>query len=71
MSLKDLLTTSYGAGIHELTTKYKKEATNSAKIKNQWVFLQRCAHHHVIPTSLQTRSPVNGKEAKKLNDKYR
>ena len=60
MSLKENITTSYGASIYKKTTELKKAKMKMAKAKNQFIFLQRCLAHQLIPKSFWSRSEFDG-----------
>ena len=64
MSLKELIINSYGADMYKDTNKLKNERNKKAKLKNQVIFLQRCARHKIIPKSLCVRCPINTRRGK-------
>ena len=71
MSLKELLTNSYGADTYKRTNQLKLEKNKKAKLKNQIIFLQRCITHKIIPKSMRVRYPVTSRRGKNVTDKYR
>ena len=70
MSFKQYITSSYGAAIHKTTKKLKDVKIKLAKTKNQWIFLQRCIAHKVIPKSLRIKCPSKTNYAKQLTNRY-
>ena len=66
MSLKNYLTDSYGAVVYKRTIQLKKIRTESAKVKNQWIFLQKCVSHRLIPNSFQKKCPTNSVRMKEI-----
>ena len=71
MSFKQHITASYGASIYETTTKLKMAKMNMAKTKNQWIFLQKCLAHKLIPKSLRVRSPLQSQRTKNILMQFR
>ena len=71
MSFKQHITASYGASIYETTTKLKTAKMNTAKAKNQWIFLQKCLAHKLIPKSLRVRSPLQSQRTKNILTQFR
>ena len=51
MSLKQLITTSYGKEIYLETKKLQQEKIRNARAKNQMVFLYKCLSNNVTPKS--------------------
>ena len=70
-NLKEHITASYGASIHQKTLKLKEAKKNIAKTKNQYIFLQRCVKHKLIPKSLRIGCPIKSLRAKKVVERYR
>ena len=56
-NFKDFITASYGASLYTKTLKLKEAKKDVAKSKNQFIFLQRCVKHKIIPKSLRIKSP--------------
>ena len=71
MSLKILITNSYGADTYNQTNQLKSEKIKKAKLKNQIIFLQRCISHKIIPKSLRVHCPVKSRRGKNVTAKYR
>ena len=57
-TLKDYIIASYGASVYQKTIKLKETKKNVAKTKNQFIFLQRCVKHKLIPKSLRINCRV-------------
>ena len=70
-NLKEHITASYGASMHQKTLKLKEAKKNIAKTKNQYIFLQRCVKHKLIPKSLRIGCPIKSLWAKKVVERYR
>ena len=71
MSLKNTITASYGASIYKMTLELKEAKKGMAKAKNQFIFLQRCVKHKVIPKSLRIKSPLSNAQSKRITQQYR
>ena len=69
-TLKEYLIASYGARLYKDTNKLKQQKKNEAKAKNQWIFLQRCSHHNIIPKSLNVRTPLSNEHTRNLTQTY-
>ena len=48
MSLKTLITTTYGSGTYRRTTTLQDVHCKAATAKKQLTFLNRCVHHKII-----------------------
>ena len=59
MSYKSTITNSYGDEIYNSTTKLQELKRKSSIAKNQWIFMDRCLFHDVIPKSFRTRPTLN------------
>ena len=70
-NLKEYITTSYGAGIHAETLKLKEAKKTIAKTKNQFIFLQKCCKHRIIPKSLRIKCSVSNERTAKIMNRYR
>ena len=68
-TLKNHLITNYGVGVQKKTIQLKEAKKNVAKTKNQFIFLQRCIKHRLIPKSLRIKSPIEGRRAKEIVQK--
>ena len=66
MCLKNYITDSYGAVVYKRTLQLKKIRTESAKVKNQSIFLQRCVSHRLIPNSFKRRCSSNSQRMKQI-----
>ena len=71
MSLKENITTSYGASIYKKTTELKKAKMKMAKAKNQFIFLQRCLAHQLIPKSFCVQSPLKSRRTQNIVKEFR
>ena len=70
MTLKEFITTRYGAGIHKRVSNLSSLKKKLAATKNHVIFLERCKANRVIPTYLQSRCPIKTPQAKRLRCKY-
>ena len=70
-NLKQHIIASYGAGVYKETTKLKEAKKTMAKTKNQYIFLQRCVKHKIIPKSLRINCPVRNKRTMRIIDRFR
>ena len=70
-TLKNHLITNYGVGVQKKTIQLKEAKKNVAKTKNQFIFLQRCIKHRLIPKSLKIKSLIEDRRAKEIVQKYR
>ena len=70
-TLKQYITSGYGASIYDQTTKLKEAKKSKAKAKNQMIFLERCIKHRLLPRSFKMKSPVEGRNANSILKKYR
>ena len=66
MSLKEYIITRYGTSVYNDTAKLKDVRKIQAKVKNQYIFLQRCIAHKLIPKSLRIKSPVKTKRGNEI-----
>ena len=70
-TLKEYITSGYGAGVYRKTTLLKEAKKSKAKSKNQLIFLERCIAHDVLPKSFRVRSPLDGPNAERIVKKFR
>ena len=70
-TLKNYLIANYGVGVQKKTIQLKETKKDVAKTKNQFIFLQRCVKHRLIPKSLRIKSPIKGRRTKEIVEKYR
>ena len=70
-TLKSYILASYGASIQKKTVTLKEVKKNTAKAKNQVIFLQRCVKHKIIPKSLRIRCPIRSDRSKEITRRYR
>ena len=70
-NFKDFITASYGASLYTKTLKLKEAKKDVAKSKNQFIFLQRCVKHKIIPKSLRIKSPKTSFRVKKVIERCR
>ena len=70
-TLKNYLIANYGVGVQKKTIQLKEAKKDVAKTKNQFIFLQRCVKHKLIPKSLRIKSPIKGRRTKEIVEKYR
>ena len=70
-NLKEYITASYGASIYNQTNKLKEAKKEVAKTKNQFIFLQRCVKHKVVPKSLRIKAPKRSLRVKTVIDRCR
>ena len=70
-TLKQHIIASYGASVYQKTIKLKETMKDVAKTKNQFIFLQRCVKHKLVPKSLRISCPVRNKRTTAIVEKYR
>lgn len=70
MSLKAHILASYGASVQQKTNLLKESKKKVAKSKNQFIFLQRCVRHRLIPKSLRTKDPIKTTRSRAIAKKY-
>ena len=70
-TLKEYITSGYGAGIYEQTTKLKEAKKCKAKSKNQLIFLEKCIAHQIIPKSFKLKTPIRSRNANRIVQKTR
>ena len=70
-NLKEYITAIYGDSIYKKTLKLKEAKKDIAKTKNQFIFLQRCVKHKLIPKSLRIKCPVRNSRTTKIVKQYR
>ncbi|XP_065658394.1 uncharacterized protein LOC136082910 [Hydra vulgaris] len=70
-SFKFLITAKYGAEIYKSTEQLQSLKKSVAKSKNQYIFLQKCEKHKIIPKSLRINSPIKSKRAVGLIFRFR
>ena len=71
MSLKALITTTYGSSVYKKTSKLQDLHCKAATAKNQMTFLNRCLHHKIIPKFLQIKSPFPSPRVKNIMEQHR
>ena len=71
MTLKEYITSGYGAGTYRKTLMLKEAKKNKAKSKNQMVFLEICLTHNVLLKSFAIHSPLKNQNAKQIVKKCR
>ena len=71
MTLKEYITSGYGAGTYKKTLMLKEAKKDKAKSKNQMVFLERCLAHNLIPKSFAIHSPLRSQNAMQIIKKCR
>ena len=64
------ITNSYGKEAYKLTTKLQELKKRSAVSKNQWIFLEKCIHHNVIPRSFRTRPVIDSSKGRGITNAY-
>ena len=69
-TLKSHIIASYGASVQKKTITLKEAKKNTANSKNQFIFLQRCVKHKVIPKSLRMRCPLRNERSKEIMKRY-
>ena len=70
-TLKTYITAKYGAELYKETIKLKIAKKNTAKTKNQLIFLQKCISHKIIPKSLRLHSPIKTTRCNNIVQRYR
>ena len=70
MSLNHHLSTRYGTGLQQTSSRLKRISLQSASAKNRILFLERCCHHKIIPRFLQIKCPIKTQHAKRLTENY-
>ena len=70
MSFKELITRSYGEETYNTIAKLQQLKVRSAVAKNQWIFLQRCIHHNILPISLRSRPTINTQKGRNVTQTY-
>ena len=68
--LKQLITTSYGDDDYKKATKLQKLCKQSAIAKNQWIFLERCIAHDLLPSSFKSRSTIKTEKGQNITRMY-
>ena len=58
MSLKNLLTTSYGEKIYKHTVDLQKMKVKASIAKTQLIFLKRCIKNIILPKSFRLKPPI-------------
>ena len=69
-TLKSHILASYGASVQKKTITLKEAKKDVAKSKNQFIFLQRCIKHKIIPKSLRTKCPLKTERSREIAKKY-
>jgi hypothetical protein len=69
MSLKQMIQTRYGTGIHQSLTSFQHLKLKLSSAFNQIVFLECCVHNNLIPQFLRNRFPIKSKHAQNLTSK--
>ena len=70
MTIRSLISTSYGAGYFRRFSSFSDAKKKVAKTKNHVLFLERCAFYGVTPTFLQNRCPIKTKRARIITQRY-
>ncbi|XP_065645854.1 uncharacterized protein LOC136076307 [Hydra vulgaris] len=70
-TLKSYITAKYGADIYKQTEQLQLLKKSVAKSKNQYIFLQKCEKHKIIPKSLRINSPVSTNRAMSIVFRFR
>ena len=70
-SLKNYLIESYSDDLQKKTIKLQEYVIKSATAKNQWIFLERCLSHKIIPRSFRIKSPIKNKRSQRITDRFR
>ena len=70
-TLKNYIITSYGASVYKNTLQLKEAKKNMAKSKNQFIFLQRCVKHKIIPKSMKLNCPIRNAKTENIMNRYR
>ena len=68
--LKQIITTSYGDDEYSYVNKLQQLYIKSATAKNQWIFLERCICHDILPKSFATRPTINTHKARNITNAY-
>ena len=71
MSLKHYITARYGTSTFKATTQLKDVKVKQAILKNQWIFLERCLAHRLVPKAFRIKSPVKNERAERIMIRYR
>ncbi|XP_065645630.1 uncharacterized protein LOC136076094 [Hydra vulgaris] len=66
LTFKNYIVANYSIGLYHNINALKNAKKNAAKSKNQWIFLQRCVKHCIIPRFLRIKNPLNSKFSKCL-----
>ena len=70
-SLKSYLIDSYGRNLQRLTSRLQDVAKQTATSKNQWIFLEKCVTHDLIPKSFRIHCPLHSIQSGRLTRMYR
>ena len=71
MSLKLLITATYGSSTYADTAKLQELCCKAATAKNQWTFLNRCIFHKIMPRFLQKKQPYKSRRIQNITDEYK
>ena len=71
MTLKQYITTRYDTSTFKATTQLKDVEVKQAILKNQWIFLERCLTHRLVPKAFRIKSPVKNERAERIMKRYR
>ena len=71
MSLKTLITATYGSSIYADTAKLQQVKCKAATAKNQITFLNRCIYHKLIPRFLQIKIPYESRRIRNLTEQHK
>ena len=71
MSLKTIITATYGSSTYASTAKLQEVSCKAATAKNQVTFLNRCIRHQIIPRFLQIKSPFPSKRIKNITEEHK
>ena len=71
MSIKSLITTTYGSGTYKRTTTFQEVHCKAVTAKNQLTFLNRCIYHKIIPRFLQIKPPLLSQRVKNVTDEHK
>ena len=71
-TLREYITSGYGAEIYRKTTLLKEAKKSRAKSKNQLIFLEKCIAHQLLPKSFNVHSPAAGnRQTERIVKKFR
>ena len=70
MSYKHNITHSYSDEVYKQTQHLQRLKEKAAITKNQWIFLERCLFHHIVPKSLKNRPTLNTRKGYNITQVY-